>query len=667
MGTDLKRSRVYLMFGLVAAILLGLGARFVQLQVVQGEYYEKKGRSVSSSTVSIPAARGEILDRNGNPLVINRQGNSIVVNNAYFPSKTDEQNKVILALVNLMIAQKEEWVDNLPIVFDSKGVPSFAENRESDIKMLKGKTFLNLNDYATAQNCYDALVEMYELSSYSKEDARKIASVRFEMVRLAFSTSTPFTIAEDVSADTVAKVKENSTLYRGATVSVVPYREYVDGNIAPHLLGAMGPISAEEYARLKDKGYKITDEIGKSGIEAAMESELRGTDGKKRVTIDGDGNVTEEIIEEPKQGNTIVLTIDRDLQKAVQASLNTRMPAISTDANGSAVVQQVGTGEILAAANYPTFDISTYRKNYDKLLKTAGQPLYNRYAYSQYAPGSTFKPGMALAALQEGKITEASTIQCTGSYVRDRKFTCMHTHGSISVVTALEKSCNIFFYECANRLGIDTMNKYFKELGLGQPTGVEISETKGTLAGRLERESRGGIWNPGDTWQAGIGQSDNVFTPLQLSTYVTTIANDGTRNEAHFVKSIKSYDCSQTISDKQPTVAAKVSVNPGYFDVVQLGMRKSANEYSAVKSLSPEVCSKTGTAQVRDAKTGKKYTNGFMIAYSPYQSPEISIAVAVERASYGANTAPIVADIHKYYYGDKTNLEKPQAVGELLA
>ena len=326
--------------------------------------------------------------------------------------------------------------------------------------------------------------------------------------------------------------------YRGADVRVVAFREYADSTLAPHILGTVRKINAEEYSELKNEGYGINDDIGESGIELAMESRLRGVPGEMTVTIDSDGNVTEEITKEPSQGDTIVLTIDRDLQRVAQEKLGEICRSVDYfDSTGAVVVENCNNGEVLAAASYPSFDLNDYYDKYSELVKDKNTPLYNRFAMGAYAPGSTFKPMMATAALQEGVINENTTFDCNMVFhVNEMEFKCTAHHGGENVRTAIRDSCNVFFYNCARRLGIEKMNLYGSMFGLGEKTGVEIPESKGILAGPEYRKRFDMLWHSGDTVQAAIGQSDNLFTPLQLCNYCATIANGGTRYQMHFVK-----------------------------------------------------------------------------------------------------------------------------------
>lgn len=656
---------------LVIALVCTFGYTLYDIQIVNGEYYRAQNSTLSTYTVTIEAARGEIVDRNGNPLVTNRQGNSIILDAAYFPSseENDERNAIIMNLIELFEANGEEYVNNLPLVQSADGI-AFTEDEDA-VATMKSEDMFNLQSYATAQNCFDAMVEKYGLEGYDTATALKIGSIRYELTRLLFSIENPVTIADDVSDETVAAIKEDQQTYLGADVLAVAYREYADSTLAPHILGSVRKINAEEYAELRDEGYGINDTIGESGIESAMESELRGTPGELTITIDADGNVTEEITKEPIQGNTVVLTIDRDLQRIAQQQLEITCNEVSASQSaGAVVVEDVNTGAILAAASYPTYDLQDYYDSYSSLASNSRQPLFNRFALGTYAPGSTFKPAMACAALEEGVIDESTTFRCGGVWqYYDVTFRCLNSraHGSENVREALRDSCNIFFYNCADRLGISKMNEYASMFGLGEKTGVEISEAAGVLAGPASAERYNRVWQMGDTIQSGIGQSDNLFTPLQLANYCATVANGGTRYEMHFVQAVINTS-SGTIEETGATVAEELPISDNTFNIVHEGMRMVAQQYTLSNIFSDsgvDVACKTGTSQV--IRNGEEANNGFLITFAPYENPEISIASAIELAGSGTSTAEITASIIEYYYSNNTDEQPAQNTGTLLS
>lgn len=655
---------------LVAAVIFGFGADLYTIQIKNHDYYVSQNNAVKTYTVPIEATRGEIVDRNGNSLVTNRSGNSIILDAAYFPPKSENEkrNAIIINLLQLFRKNGEEWINNLPLTVDS-GKIVFTDD-EDEVTNMKSKNMFNLQKYATAENCFNAMIEEYGLQSFDKETALEIGAVRYELTRLSFSIENPVVIADDVSSETVAAIKEDQTSFLGANVKVTSYREYTNPELAPHILGTVRKINADEYEQLKDSGYGITDTIGESGIESAMEEELRGVPGELTITVDSNGNVNEKVTKDPVQGNTVVLSIDKDLQLLAQEKLKETCDGVDLyNSAGAVVVESVNSGELLAAASYPTYSITDYYDDYTRLAKNSRKPLWNRFALGTYAPGSTFKPMMACAALEEGVITDSSTFTCRGTFqYYDITFKCLNqnAHGSENVKTALRDSCNIFFYNCADRLGISKMNEYASMFGLGEKTGVEINEAAGVLAGPASAERYNKKWQMGDTIQSGIGQSDNLFTPLQLANYCATVANSGTRYDLHFVKAIINTK-NGSIDETGATVAEDLPISDSTFKTVQEGMHLVATNgapASVFRKIDVDVACKTGTSQV--IKNGQKVNNGFLITFAPYDNPEISIASVIELAGSGTSTAEITSSIIDYYYSNNSDEAPAQQTGTLL-
>lgn len=670
-----KSSRSTISLVLIIAIVLGFAIDLYKIQIRDNEYYTKQNNTVDTYTVPIEAARGEIVDRNGNSLVTNRQGNSIILNAVYFPSAKDnkQRNEIIYNLIKLFESNDEEFAQNLPLEYDKSGNIRFkrdGQNIEQDIETMKSADMLNLQHYATAQNCYDAVMEKYEIEGYDKITALKIGNIRYELTRLLFSYENPVTIADDVSDETVAKIKEDKNTYLGADVQVVAYREYVDGSIAPHILGTVRKINAEEYEEKKDDGYNITDQIGESGIEQAMESALKGTPGELTITVDKDGNITEEVTKKPIQGNTVVLTIDRDLQVIAQNKLKEVCDKVdSLSSAGAVVVEDCNNGEILAAASYPTYNLNDYYDKYDQLSKNSRNPLWSRFALGTYAPGSTFKPVTAAAALEAGTINSDTTYVCEGTKeFYGQPFKCLRgtAHGTENVRLALKDSCNMFFYNTALDTGIDKIDEYATAFGLGQKTGIEIAESSGILSSPDNKENAGGIWRIGDTMLTAIGMSDNLFTPLQLANYCSTLANGGTRYEVHLVKSVIEAS-SGIVNDKNKNAVDTMDLSQNTLDNIYQGMRMVATSGGPsylFDKLDTNVACKTGTSEI--IVNGVKRNNGFLITYAPYEKPEIAISSVVELAGSGSETAEMTAEIIKYWYQNNTDAKNNQKTGTLL-
>jgi penicillin-binding protein 2 len=665
---------------LVIFIVLVFGVfsiRLFQLQIVEGEKYSELASKSENIEVPIRASRGEIVDRYLTPMAVNRTSFSIIFDSAFFPRGSSEeqqqsQNDIILSLINLLSDAGCEWNDTLPI--SAINPYQFAEDKENSVKSLK--SMLNLADYATAEQCMNALVERYRLSGYPAKQQRLIAGVRHEMEIRQFSIKNPFTFSSDVTEEVYNKILENIGAYPGVNVQTTPVREYVSKNVGCHLIGTVGPIyDAEEFEALKDKGYQLSDIVGKSGVEAALESELRGINGINTVTKDASGNVVEKNeTKSPVPGNTVVLTLDYALQRTAQIELDKAIQALRKQKSsklvgqdvrsGAVVLLDVKTGGVLVSASWPDFDLSTYNADYGKLVKDKDKPLFNRALYGTFPCGSTMKPGVALAGLNEGIINKNSAIvHCDRSYryFPDLTLGCLGYHGNVRVVDALSKSCNVFFYDLGRRLGIDKMNEYSRAYGLGQKTGIEIGESEGILAGRAYRKSIGGIWYPADTCQAAIGQSDNMFTPIQLATYAMTLANNGVRYKTHIVKSIRSYDGAEKAVE--PEVVSRLNLSQEALQVVREGMVQAAKTGTARQFASAKytVAAKTGTAQVIETRSD----HGAFIAYAPVENPEVAIAVVLENGTSRPST-DLAKKILDAYFISKGKGISPTPEGVLL-
>lgn len=644
-----------------------------RMQLVNGEEYETKALQYTATSVRIKSARGEIVDRYGRPIAQNRMGYSVYFNRAEMPKGSE--NEIIWQLCRILSDAGEQWIDNCPIIISPSGYASFTE--DSDKAISEMKSTLTLQSYATAQNCLDTMNTEYGVGNLPTETAREIMGVRLNMEQMDFSSANPYVYAEDISLESAQKIMENSALLPGVTIEVVPIREYVDGTIAPHIIGNTGPIYAEEYEELKKEGYSITATIGKFGIEKEYEKYLKGTDGFKKVQRDSSGKIIYEYIsDQAVPGNTVVLTLDSELQKVAQKAIGDTVRSIAdkgrasglsrngADANaGAVVVMNCRTFEVLAAVTYPSYDLTSYNKDYGDLLKVDGAPLYNRALNGTYAPGSTFKPAVALAGLQVGVINKNTKINCDGRYYLveyDNFFlTCLHNHGNMDVTNAIGESCNIFFYDTGYKLGITRLNDYCKQLGFGVLTGVGLGESKGILAGREEREAKEENWYAADTLTASIGQNDNKFTPMQLCAYVSTIANGGTRYEARIIKTIKTYDMIETIvedTSEDPVVFNALNVDKSYINLVKKGMLSVTKDEVGTAATTfdnypIQVGGKTGTADTTKTATA----NALFIAFAPYENPEIAIAIVGERCGYGSSMAIIARKIcDEYFFSEKT-------------
>ena len=701
MSIELRKNRRIAGTVIISLLFLFLIFGLVKTQLIDAEQYKAAADSLAVSSSSVKGPRGEILDCNGNPLVTNRQGNSVVFKYSDFPSskKQDERNELIFSLIKLFEKNDIEWLDPLPLKYN-KGSLVIDKEKETEFEYMVSENMLEMEmgKKSTAEECFDALIERYGLEGYSREDARKIASVCFGMKYSYFSVSSPYTFAQDVPTEIISAIKEKSSTFPGVDAQSVSYREYSDKTSYSHILGVVGSISAEEYELeakklseklnddtltakeirvLKNNAYTLDDQYGKSGIEATMESYLRGVNGIKTTTTNSDGSVTEDYLSKPQQGNTVVTTIDSELQKiaasALQEMLIDNKNSSYFGTAGAMVVMNCKTGAVLANVSLPTYDITRYFKDYSKLAADTESPLWNRGVQSAYAPGSTMKPAIAIAALEEEVVDINSSCYCGGYYnLEDLTFKCMQSHGYLNVTSALEKSCNIYFFEMGKKLGIDKMNKYCGLLGLGQKTGIELPEAEGVLASIANKEAAGQVWNPGDTVQAAIGQSDNLFTPLQLANYCATIANGGTRYKPFIIKSVLSADMSEVIYETEPEVLNTLNVSDKTLGIVKQGMRQVI-QYGGSSiyfdDCIVEAAGKTGTSQLkRTTESGVTMDckNGFFISFAPYDDPEIAIAIVAENALSGSQTSQAAVPVYNYYFGQKISFDSAGTVNELI-
>ncbi|MFA5658068.1 MAG: penicillin-binding transpeptidase domain-containing protein [Oscillospiraceae bacterium] len=662
---------IFLIAVLLTALSLSL-IRLMKIQIVQGA--ELLAQSVSKTTGSqeILAPRGEILDINGNSLVINEIGYNVIIEKAFFPTDIQQQNKIILQTVNILEYNGFEWNDNTPI---TKIEPyTFLSDKETLVSNLK--TNLRLNVYATSQNCIDKLIEMYEISDeYTAFEKRIIAGVRYEMLLQQFSVSNSFVLSEDVSFEVVAKLKEAAYYLEGIDVVEAPVRVYAQGGVFPHGIGVVGPVYADEYQALKDLGYKATDYIGKSGIEKAFESELRGINGERSVVISSDKTVVSiEETAKPVPGNTVQLTIDMDYQTAVQDILAERinwlheMDDLGKDAQGGAiVVLDVKTGAVLAMATYPSYDINDYLSNYSEVASRELNPLFNRAIDGLYRPGSTFKPITAIAGLTTGLITKDYEIYSSGvyTYYEDYKPEGTEPAGYYNVVTALQWSSNIYFYDLGRRLTIGPLVEFEEKFGFGVDLGLEIGGKTGYLASPETFSKLNMDWTPGQLLMASIGQSEIAISPLAMASEALTLATGGTRYRPYVVDSIWSYDRQTLISKTQPVVESVIEDPTGTaFEAVKEGMvlasqktvqfntmaGKLGEDWSLV-TLPYPVAIKTGTPE------SGRGTDSAVIGFYPADDPEIAFAVMIEGGEYSKYAVRKIIDA---YYGYNTVVQSEQ-------
>lgn len=666
--------RALLCLILVAVIFTLFAVRLFDWQIVHGEEYKKLSVASTSYTVTSQATRGEILDVNGNPLAVNVTSYQIVINRIYLSD--DEMNDVIVGLIGIMNECGAEYIDELPIsVVGDQYV--LDEGSAGDVEYIESESMLN-REGLSAGEIIDGLAERYDIEGigdpYLK---RSVVSVRYNMEKRGFSYQQVYVFADDVDSDTVAVVSELTQTAPAVEIRTTNERVIKNGTLIPHILGVVGSLSEEEYEAHKDEGYQLSDTIGKFGIEAAMEEYLRGEAGEKTITKDADGNiVSEKETVKAQPGDTVYLTIDSNVQAVANYSLAANVKgarlageqavreAKATNAKqqeylgedciaGGAVMIDLRDFSVIAAASAPNYDISKfYDPEYSEYLFTdSNLPMFNRAFNGAFAPGSSFKPCTALAALQEGVITEDTQINCTGKYDYYENFVvnCLHKHGTIDMTEAMAGSCNYYFAEVGRRTGITTLYLYAEKLGLGVKTGLEVDEDAGFLAGRDSL-----IWYEGNTVQAAIGQSDNTFTPVQLATYVATIANNGVRYQTHLVRKITNYERDEIVlynDPEKPTVMADTGISQKHIDEVKNSMRevlRSGTAEDTAGRYPMDYAGKTGTAETSGSD------NVAFICFAPYDKPEIAVAVVLEHGAKSRFAQCTAMDMMDAYFKGKT-------------
>lgn len=696
-----------MLVGMIVIVFVAFSLRLMNYQIVQADEYQQMAQGSYTSVQTIDAARGEILDRYGRPLAVNEVSYDIMINEAYLPN--DMKNTVIERIILLMEQEGQTWIDTLPIsTTEPFTFLDETESQQNQLEQIKTENRINLD--ADAQTTLENLLEKYDLDEMEdKVMARKIAGVRYQMEVYGSNDSTPYTFSQDIPIDVVVKIKEYSQQMPGIEIKETTSRRYVDGSLAPHAVGVVGSITAEEYSAYNEaileqikeehpdwteeqideeyqlQRYGYSDIIGKSGLEYAMEDELRGERGQRLITTDAQGNVlSSEIIKQAVPGNTIVTTIDKDLQRAaIQGCIDFLEMVSETyapDEGGSAdrisvVAQDVKTGEILAMVNYPTYDLSDYYTNYAELSSDPLRPLINYCTQGVYMPGSIYKPVVAIGGLASGVIDADTLIDCQQIYQTGTSYNprCLGLHGPINVQYALMVSCNYFFYETGTRQGIDNIVKYSEQLGLGVESGIELSEATGHVSSPEYYESaREGqtdsTWTYGNVLQSAIGQLDNAYTPLQMANYTATLANNGTRMRSHLVKSIESYNLEETISTVEQEVLNQVEASADDFEQVRQGMircatdatRGSARYYFADYPIT--VAAKTGTPQASGGALDATF-----IAYAPADDPEIAVAVVVENGYSGQRGAPVARAVFNEYFGlNEEDIQQQNTDGQLI-
>ena len=676
---DKKNVRYNILTVIVYIIGIVLLVRLFSLQIIHGQEYLEKSSSRLTRETTILAARGNILDRNGNVLA----GTVIQYTLELYKSKIDNNtlNNTLLEVIKVLEANGDTYKDSFPIKLNPN---------EFTIKEEKLKNWLDENDLeenATVEDVIQKYKEKYEINNDNIEEIRKIIGIRYGIEKEGYSSMRAYIISKNISKESVAVFEEKNLEFPGIAISTSPTRTYIKGSLASHTLGYIGGISEEELKN--NEGYLLNDYIGKTGIEYVYEPYLRGKNGLKQTDMSIDGTTTGEYVtEEAIQGNDVVLTIDANLQEATETALKNNIEKIKTggfaeqrDVNaGAAVVLDVKTGEVLALASYPSFEpelfvngIST--EKWDEYTNGKESALVNRTIQSAYAPGSIFKMVSAIAGLETGAISTKETVYDTGVYPGGYHPKCwIYTregrgHGALNVSGAIKNSCNYYFYEVITRMGIENLEKYATYFGLGQKTNIELTgEVSGTLAGKTLYDKLGETWYYGNSLSAVIGQAENNFTPLQMARYIAMLANGGNKIDVSVVKDIINSDGTALSKEEidnytkeklnlEEVNSEDLNIKKENLDVVLEGMKSVTTEsggtaYGVFRDFDIEVGGKTGSAEA-----GGK-VNAWFAGFAPYENPEIAIVVMVENGSHGSYTAEVVRDIVEEHFKLKQEVDE---------
>ena len=662
------------------AILLGLfGVRMYAVQMLGG------GSVVADSDTyityyTVKAARGNLLDRNGNTMVGNRASYNLVFNNFVFENTKGERNNHLLRLVKMTQQLGVDYIERFPVTETRPYEYTLAEQNASWQGYFQDYLWeLSIDSDISASRLMDTLRDRYEIpEDWTDEEARAVIGLRYELkLRTNITNLSSYVFMEDVPDDVLNAILELNI--PGLDAQATTKREYYT-TYAAHILGTLGAIDPDEWPEYKEKGYKMDDKIGKGGLEKAFEEYLHGTDGQLARVVDKNGNIVSQYYtKEPVAGHNVETSIDLNLQMVAEekmkeihdslvASNGTDGEGNGADIQGMAVVaMDTRTGEVLVCASYPSYDPSTYNMLYNELISDPLKPTKNRALMETYPPGSTYKIAMSIAGLETGAIGRYTEIRDKGVYTKygNPSPKCLvytrtgGTHGLLDVAGALRVSCNYFYYELGDKMDWDDVDAVTKSLGLGEHTGIELNEKIGQRANpETKKKNYSGSeanWYAMDQVLASIGQSDHEYTPMQLCSYVAAVANKGTRYAATFMKRVVSSDYSTLIEENVREVLSVTKMSEETVAAVFDGMHQvtSASGGSGIvafKGFDVEVCGKTGTAEHESGGS----SNGAFICFAPMKNPEIAIAVYGEKAGSGAYMARVARAILDYYFEGDT-------------
>ena len=664
----ISRFRAVSLLLIFCGILLLYAMKLFDLQIIEAE--GKDNTTLYSTITTVRAARGDILDRNGKVLVGNRASYDLVFNH-YVTKSADNRNEHLLRLCKKCDELGIEYLDHFPI---TKQRPfEYTLQEYSSAWQRHFQSFMTdwaLDPDVSAPLLMEKLRSRYKIpDDWTDEEARSVVGIRYEFDLRGITNLPNYIFIEDVSDEDLSALLELNI--PGLMVESSTVREY-HTKYAAHILGYMGGMDAADWEKYKDQDYSMDAYIGQAGFEEAFEEYLHGIDGLRWDAVSRDGTIVESrFTKRPIAGNNVETTIDLELQKIAEDALEVLMTNIvdpevniaegkstGLDAEGAAVVvMKVKTGEILACASYPTYDLSTMHENWDEIDGDPLKPFFNRAFGAYYAPGSVYKPCTLVAAMEHGHFKYGEEITDEGVFTKYPGFNpkCMayanygYTHGVLNAPKALEVSCNYFFYELGDRLKIEELDETAKALGLGEPTGIELTEKIGWRSNpESKKASYTGLnssWFKGDKILTAIGQAENRFTPMQLAVFASTLANRGVRYKATFLNRVVSSDYRQLIKQNQPEIANKMEISWQTYETYMTGMRQvvtgvlgTGRKYFGGfddpdgRKFPVNVVAKTGTAQ--HASGGSDHAA--FICFAPMEDPEIAIAVFGEKCAHGS-------------------------------
>ena len=662
---------------LLTAFALLLGFFSVRMYAVQmmgaGDIVADSDTYTTYYTVK--AARGEILDRNGNVMVGNRATYNLVFNN-FVLTNSDDPNGHLLRLVQMAEQLGVAYTEHFPVTWTRPYEYTLADQNANWQGYFQAYLWeLDIDSDISASRLMEELRSRYKIpDEWTDEDARAVIGLRYELkLRTNITNLSSYVFMEDVPDDVLNAILELNV--PGLDAQATTTREYYT-TYAAHILGTYAAIDPDQWPEYKEKGYKMDDKIGQTGLEKAFEEYLHGTDGKLAKVVDKDGNIVSQYyVVEPVAGHNVETSIDlnlqivaeeamRDVHQSLRAENGTDGGGNGADIEGIAVVvMDTRTGEVLACASYPSYDPSTYNKMYNELMADPLKPTRNRALMEAYPPGSTYKIAMSIAGLETGAITRYSEIRDDGVFTKypGSSPKCLvysrtgGTHGNLDVAGALRVSCNYFYYVLGDKMDWDDVDAVTKSLGLGEHTGIELGENIGRRA-NLETKQKlysgsDAYWYAMDQVLASIGQSEHRYTPMQLCSYVAAVANKGTRYAATFMKRVVSSDYSTLVEENQREVLSVTNMSAETVAAVFDGMHQvtsapGGSGVSAFRGFEIEVCGKTGTAEHESGGS----SNGAFVCFAPMDDPEIAIAVYGEKAGSGAYMARVARAIMEYYF-----------------